>query len=426
MESAQTEAPSARRRDTAVPPPPSNSPHPPSLFYRLALVLGALTALGPLAIDMYLPSFPAIAGEFGTTPAAVQGTLAFYFIGLAGGQMFYGPVSDRFGRKPPLYFGLALFTLAAIGCSLARNIETLMVCRLLQALGGGASMVIARAVVRDHFGERDSARLLSMLMLVMGLAPILAPLLGGQLVTSLGWRSIFAIQAIASALLLVCMRRFLPESLPREKRQRHGVPAILRLYAGLLRNRLFMANTLASSLMTGAMFSYISGSPFVFMEVYKVTPQHYGLFFGSNALGLIAASQLTGHLIARFKSRDVLGVVLLIAASSSLLLLAAAVSGFGGFAGILAPLFLMVSCQGLTSPLTAALALAPQGRNAGTASALLGMVPFLAGAAGGALVGRLYDGSAIPMAQVMALCGVGACAIHFLIGRKPMPENTSA
>jgi len=406
-------------QDAAANAPQSG--HPPSLFYRLALVLGALSALGPLAIDMYLPSFPAISRDFGTTPAAVQGTLAFYFIGLASGQVFYGPVSDRFGRKPPLYFGLALFTLAALGCAMATNIETLMIGRLLQALGGGAAMVIARAVVRDHFGERDSVRLLSMLMLVMGLAPILAPLLGGQLVSVSGWRSIFLLQALSSALLLfVGVRRFLPESLPPERRQSHTAASILRIYAGLFRNRLFMADTLVSSLMTGAMFSYISGSPFVFMEVYKVTPQHYGLFFGSNALGLIAASQLTGRLVARYPTRDVLRVVLLIAATSSVLLLAAAVTGFAGFAGILLPLFCMVSCQGLTSPLTAALALSPQGRNAGTASALLGMVPFLAGAGGGALVGAFYDGSAVPMALVMAVCGVGACAVHLLFGRKPM------
>lgn len=179
------------KQGASIAPNAQIPPAPASLFFRLALVLGALSAVGPLAIDMYLPSFPAIAHEFGSSPAAVQATLAFYFIGLASGQMVYGPISDRWGRKPPLYFGLALFTVASAGCALAPNIQTLMISRLVQALGGGASMVISRAVVRDHFGERDSARLLSMLMLVMGLAPILAPLLGGQLVTLLGWRSIF-------------------------------------------------------------------------------------------------------------------------------------------------------------------------------------------------------------------------------------------
>lgn len=416
----------------AAPAPPEGGHTPPRsaqgspLFYRLALVLGALSALGPLAIDMYLPSFPAIARDFGTTPAAVQATLAFYFIGLASGQVFYGPVSDRWGRKPPLYFGLALFLLASCGCALATHIESLMTFRLVQALGGGASMVIARAVVRDHFGEHDAARLLSTLMLVMGLAPILAPLLGGQLVTTLGWRSIFWFQAAAAGLLLLGVFRYLPESLPPERRHRHGIGAIVGLYARLLRNRLFMADTLAASLMTAAMFSYISGSPFVFMEVYGVTPGHYGLFFGGNAFGLIATSQLTGRLLLRFKARDVLRVVLLVAAGAALLMLAAALTGIGGFAGILIPLFVAVSCQGLASPLTAALALAPQGKNAGTASALLGMLPFLAGAAGGSLVGALYDGSAAPMALVIAACAAGACSIHLLFGRKPLAAEAPA
>lgn len=214
----------------------------------------------------------------------------------------------------------------------------------------------------------------------------------------------------------------MPESLPPERRHRHSVGTILGIYASLLRNRLFMADTLSASLMTGAMFSYISGSPFVFMDVFKVTPQHYGLFFGGNAFGLIATSQLTSRLMARFKARDILRVVLMTAATAAILLLAAAVTGFGGFAGILVPLFIAVSCQGLVSPLTAALALAPQGRNAGTASALLGMIPFLAGAGGGALVGSLYDGTAIPMALVIAVCCAGSCSIHLLFGRKPMPQ----
>ncbi len=384
----------------------------------MALVLGALTAFGPLAIDTYLPSFPAISGELGVEAGAVQVTVAVYFLGLALGQLCYGPVADRFGRKRPLYAGLLLFVLASAGCALARGIDALILLRLLQALGGSALLVIARAVVRDFYDERESARVLSLLMLVMGLAPILAPLLGGQLVALFGWRSIFWLLAAFALLCLLAVRLTLPESLPPEARRRRNLATILADYLTLLGNRPFMAHVLSGGLISAGMFAYIAGSPFVFMEIFGVSPERFGLFFGANALGLIAFSQINARLVRSVAPAVILTVVLPGAATAGLLLLAAAATGIAGFPGILAPLFLFVSSLGFVAPNATALAMAPQGRNAGSAAAVLGMTQFLCGGVAGGLVSALYDRTALPMALVIAVCGHGAATAHLLFGRR--------
>ena len=384
----------------------------------MALVLGSLTAFGPLAIDTYLPSFPAISRDLGVEPSAVEATVAVYFLGLALGQSFYGPVADRWGRLPPLFAGLLLFILASAGCALTGSIGALVALRVLQALGGSALIVVARAVVRDHFNERDSARVLSLLMLVMGLAPILAPLLGGQLVGLFGWRSIFWTLAAFSTALLVAVSLTLGESLPPERRLKQSPATILRLYGRLLANRQFMAPVLAIGFIYGGMFAYIASSPFVFMEVFAVTPAHFGLFFGSNALGLIAASQINARLVHRVPPARILTAVLSVTACAGLVLLATATTGIGGFPGILLPLFLFVASLGFVAPNATALAMGPQGRNAGSASALLGTIQFACGGIGGGLVSALYDKTPLPMALVIALCSLCACAIHLLLGRR--------
>lgn len=395
-------------------------------YYRLGLVLAALSALGPLAIDMYLPSFPAIASDLGAPASAVQVTVAVYFVGLAVGQAFYGPLADRYGRKKPLYAGLGVFVLASVACALARSIEALIAFRFLQALGGAAQMVVARAVVRDYFGEREAARMLSFLMLVMGLAPILAPMLGGQLVVAFGWHAVFWVLVGAGTLCLLAVAQTLPESLPAEHRQRHGAGAVLKVYGALLRDRAFLAHALAGSLVMAGMFAYIAGSPFVFIEVFGVAPEHFGLFFGMNAFGLIAASQVNGRLVRRVGAAGIVRVVLVVAAAAGLVLAAAAASGVGGFAGFLAPLFVFVASLGFIAPNTAALALAPHGRTAGSASALLGTLQFLVGAGAGALVGVLSDGTALPMPLVIAGCGLGAVLVHRLLGAPAAPTAPAA
>ncbi len=385
-----------------------------SAYYQLGIILGALGALGPLAIDMYLPSFPTIASELGTEQSAVQITVAVYFVGLAIGQAFYGPITDRVGRKLPLHFGLILFIASSVGCALAGSIEVLIAFRFLQALGGCAEMVIARAVVRDRFDERESVRMLSLLMLVMGVAPILAPMIGGYLLAGFGWRSVFWVLAGFATLCLLATTLLLPESLPPERRNKHGLGTILRTYGTLLSDARFMVYVLSGSLIMAGMFAYIAASPFVFMDIYGVSPGHYGLFFGTNALGLILASQINGRLARRLHAGTILRVALTVAAGAGLLLLVTAATGTGGFAGILLPLFIFVASLGFILPNSTALAMAPHGRAAGSASALLGTIQFLAGAAAGALVGIFNDGTVLPMALVIAGCGVAAYLIHLL------------
>jgi DHA1 family bicyclomycin/chloramphenicol resistance-like MFS transporter len=374
-------------------------------------------ALGPLSIDMYLPAFPELARDLRTDPASVQRTLAAYFVGLALGQAFYGPLADRFGRKLPLYAGLAIFSLASAACALATSIDALIALRFVQALGGCAGMVIARAVVRDSFDERDSARVLSMLMLVMGLAPILAPVIGGWLVVHQGWRAIFWVLAGFGALNLVSVRLTLGETLPVERRQRHDLVTVLKVYGALLCDRPFMRSALAGGLIVAGMFAYIAGSPFVFMEIHGVSPEGYGLIFGANAAGLILASQVNGRLVMRMDRERLFRGALCAAAASGTLLFAAAVTGLGGFAGILVPLFVFIGSLGFTLPLAAALAMAPHGRNAGSASALIGVLQFTLGAVAGTAVGLLHEGSATPMTLIIAACGCGALLVRHLLAR---------
>ena len=384
------------------------APHHHVHYYRLALILGALTAIGPLAIDMYLPALPTIAREFGAAASVVQSSLAAYFIGIAVGQAFYGPLSDRLGRKVVLYLGLALFTFSSIECALAESVNALIAFRFLQALGGCAPIVIPRAIVRDHFDQAGSVRMLSVLMLVMGLAPILAPLIGGQLLVNFGWRAVFWLLAAYAAVWLSIVAMFLPESLPHPRRLRQPISDVIAVYWRLVRDRTFMGHALAGALIFAGLLAYISGSPFVFIELFDVAPERYGLYFGTNAIGIIAASQLNRWLVGRVETRRILAFVLPVAMAASLVLVIDAYSGFGGFAGILVPLFCYIACHGFVLPNTTALAMAPHGRVAGSASALLGTLQFVLGAIANSLIGTFANGTPVPMAAVIAACGATA------------------
>ncbi len=390
-------------------------PHGSTAYYRLCLILGSLSAMGPLAIDMYLPSFPTIARELGSTASQVQVTAAAYFIGLAIGQLIYGPVTDRIGRKRPLYAGLVLFIAASIGCAFATSVPALIALRFLQALGGCAEMVVARAMVRDFFDERDSMRVLSQMILVMGLAPILAPLIGGQLLVYFGWRAVFWALAAFAIACLAAVAGLLPESLPVERRRREGMSAVAQTFGMLLRDRTYMSYVLAGSLIIAGMFAYIAGSPYVFIEIFHVPADRFGFLFGANAFGLIAASQINGRLARRMPPRTILGRVLPITAAAGILLVVDATTGFAGLPGILLPLFVCVASVGFVVPNTVVLAMAPHGRVAGSASALLGTVQFGLGAAAGAVVSVLNSvamtRTPLPLAIVVAACGTGALVI---------------
>lgn len=395
----------------------ASSPPTGTRYFRLALVLGALTAMGPLAIDTYLPALPTIAREMRTTTAMVQISLSVYFIGIALGQAVYGPLSDRLGRKPALYVGLTLFIAASIGCALSKQVEALIAFRFLQALGGCAPLVVPRAVVRDYFDQRGSVRMLSLLMLVMGLAPILAPLVGGQLMEYLGWRSIFWAHAAYGTVWLTAVAVELPESLAPERRRREPLVSIVGIYRRLLVDRAYMSHVLTGGLIFSGLLAYISGSAFVFIELFHVSPQRFGLYFGVNAIGIIAASQLNGWLATRTRPERILRVVLPVSLTASVLILLSAATGIGGFAGILVPLFAFIATHGFVMPNTTALAMAPHGRAAGSASALLGSVQFVLGSAAAGLVGAASNGTAVPLAAVLAGCGIGAFTIHSLHAR---------
>lgn len=389
---------------------------------RLTIILGTLSAFGPLSIDMYLPGLPAIGREFSADTASAQLTLSAFLIGLALGQAFYGPVADRVGRRMPLLFGCVLYAVASIGCVFAPTIGSLVGLRFAQALGGCAGMVIARSVVRDLFDARESARMYSFLMLVMGLAPITAPLIGGQLIGLFGWRSIFAVLA-AFGLLCVGLVLFgLPETLPHERRSTAGLGQVFRDYGALLADRQFVGFALAGGFISAAMFVYISGSPFVLIDLYGVAPEHYGWIFGLNAFGLIAASQLNRRLLRRFNGELIMRVAIGTILGSALLLVLAAATGFGGLLGLLPPLFICIAGYGLVAPNATAAAMAPYGRMAGSASALLGTLQFSVGALAGVLVGVLHNGTALPMAAMIAVCATAALLAFQMMALRPVAQ----
>lgn len=373
---------------------------------RFVFTAASVMAIGPLSIDMYLPSLPALQEHFGADTAATQLTLSSYFVGLAIGQLIYGPVSDRFGRRAPLLFGLALYSLVSLACAYAPGMYGLVLLRFLQALGGCAGMVITRAMVRDLFPPQEMARILSMLVLIMGVAPILAPLIGGQIFLVMGWRAIFLVMTAYSLLCFLGIYMLPETSHYRSEALRFG--NVIAGYVRLLRHRRFMGYALSGGVAQAGMFAYISGSSFVFIEIYGVSPAHFGWFFGSIAFGLISAAQINAVVLKRYRSEYVLRVALLANACSGVVLLIDALTGFGGFAGIVIRLWCGMSCLGFSFPNSTAGAMAPFGDRAGMAAALLGTLQFGFAAISGSVVGHLLNGTAVPMAAVICTCAVSA------------------
>jgi MFS transporter, DHA1 family, multidrug resistance protein len=388
---------------------------------RLLVILGASSAFGPLSIDMYLPSLPSLSRDLGAPGSQVQLTLTACLAGLALGQALAGPVSDALGRRRPLLLGLAAYSLASWLCALAPSAGALAGLRLVQGLAGAAGIVIARAMVRDRHEGVAAARYFSMLMLVSGLAPILAPLIGGQILRVTSWRGVFAVLGAYGAVLLCAAAAFLRESLPPERRRTGGLRDTATTFRRLGADSAFLGYTLACGLGFAGMFAYISGSPFVYQDIYGTSPQLYGLLFGMNAFGLLAATQLNARLVGRVPPRRLLGIGLASGAAGGVALLAAVAAGALGLAGILPPLFVVVASLGLVLPNATALAMSRHPEAAGSASAMLGVLQFLFGAAAAPLVGLWGTGTALPMAVVIALLSSGAVVACRALARPERP-----
>ncbi|MFP5305456.1 MAG: multidrug effflux MFS transporter, partial [Gammaproteobacteria bacterium] len=304
---------------------------------RLILVMGMIVAIGPMSIDMYLPSLPSLQTHFGVEEGAVQLTLSAYFVGLAIGQLVYGPVSDRIGRRGPMLFGLSLYVLSSLVCAFAPSIEVLIGARFVQAIGGCAGMIITRAIVRDRFDTQEMASVLSSMVLVMGVAPILAPIVGGYVLHFAGWQTIFVALALFGVACITAAHRSLPESL-RERGQPLRFGLVLANYGRLLRHRRFMGYALSGGVATAGMFAYISGAAFVFIEVFGIATDRFGYYFGANAAGFIVVSQLNPLLLRRFRAEFILRVALTTHALAALVLLLMAATGWGGLWGVMVPL----------------------------------------------------------------------------------------
>lgn len=393
------------------------SDYRPGLF----LLLGSLTAIGPLSIDMYLPSFPSIARTFSAEGGAVQFTLAAFFIGLAIGQAFYGPLADRFGRKPPLYGGMALYVLATIGCALSTSIEMLAFCRFVQALGGCAGMVVPRAIVRDHFEAQGAARAFSLLMLVMGIAPILAPILGGWILQVGSWHAIFWCLAAYGSISLVTIHFGLEESHPADPSKPLHPVTTLKNYFSLCKDRSFIGNVLAGGLAHSGLFAYIAGSPFVIIELWQIPASQFGWIFGSNAFAYIAASQINARLLRTHRMQDILRRSIWMPLIFGLLLLFAGATRIGGLPLLLIGLFGYMASLGFIGPNTTANALAQQGHRAGLASALMGTLQFGLATLASTVIGLLHAKSALPMTGMMAICGISSLLLYRTLVHESAP-----
>jgi DHA1 family bicyclomycin/chloramphenicol resistance-like MFS transporter len=393
---------------------------------RLVLVLGFLSALGPLTIDMYLPSLPTITGDLHATAAAVQLTLTGTLVGLALGQLLIGPLSDAFGRRVPLLAGIGVHVLASVLCVLAPNLAVLGTLRVLQGLGAAAAAVVAMAVVRDLFSGMAAAKLLSRLMLVIGVAPILAPTVGGLVLNWSSWRGVFVVLTVVGVAIMSATALILPETLPAGRRRNGGVTGTLRDYGRLFTDRVYVGLILVAGLAMAALFAYVSGSSFVFQEQYGMSEQQFAFVFAGGAVGLIGATQLNVRLLRRWLPQQILAVALAGGLVFGVILLIDARTGFGGLAGILVPLWTVLATVGLAMPNAPALALSRHGEAAGTAAALLGAVQFGVGALAAPLVGALGVG-ATAMAAVVVLGTLAANLTLWLVVRpRQLPAEIDA
>jgi DHA1 family bicyclomycin/chloramphenicol resistance-like MFS transporter len=389
----------------------------------LVLVLGLLSALGPLSFDMYLPALPTIQADLQVSAARVQMTLSAFLVGLAAGTLIYGPLSDRFGRKPVLLAGLLLYLVTNFLCSIAAGIDVLILVRFLNAIGGAAGMVIGRVIIRDYFPPGQTARLISLMAMIMLVGPMISPMIGGQLLVYLGWRSIFVLLTLLGLLGLLCVIFVLTESHPPEKRVRLNLGSSLRAYGSILSDRKGLGYALCGAMAAGVVFTFITSSSFVFIGVYGVEPQHFGYLYGVIITGLLLGNYLNSRITMRVSNYHIISMAhaLRLLALAGLFCLVYFGSG-ALLAGLVALLVPAIGASSLIVPNITADLLHRFPHISGTASAALGTATFGTGALAGVLAGMLHDGTAVPMVQAMLLFALASAAAYwFIAGRATEP-----
>lgn len=391
-------------------------------YFSLILILGFLTALGPFSIDMYLPGFPAIAEDLRTTVADVSLSLSSFFIGISAGQLLYGPLLDRFGRKKPLYVGLVVYLLSSVACAFASSIEALIMLRFIQAVGSCAAAVGSVAMVRDLFPVKDSAKVFSSLMLVVGVSPMVAPTVGGYVTAGFGWEAVFLILAAMSAIIIAAVYFGLPESSrPDPSISLKPKPILTNFYA-VIREPQFYTYALSGAVSFAGLLAYVAGSPLLFMEIFRVNEKQYGWIFAFLSIGLIGASQVNTFLLRKYRSQQIIKVALICQTAIAFALLTGMGLGLLGLFGTIALLFLFLSSLGFTFPNASALAMAAFSKNAGSASALMGATQMGIGALATVALSLFNSHTALPMAGIMA----GSALLAFIIlmfGRKGIPAG---
>ncbi|WP_460545866.1 Bcr/CflA family multidrug efflux MFS transporter [Echinicola sediminis] len=376
-------------------------------YFIVILILGALSTISPFSIDMYLPGFPAIAENLQTNIANVQLSLTSYLVGIAIGQLFYGPLLDRFGRKKPLYIGLVIYVLASIGCAMSNSVENLIFMRFLQAIGGCAGMVAAQAMVRDIFPVTKTAQAMALLMLVIAVSPMIAPTLGGFVTAHYNWHLVFLVLAGISVLILLASYFFLPEGAEPDQEISLRPKQVLKKYIEVAKNRQFLVYMLIGGVAGAAPFAYISGSADVFMNIYGVTEQQYGWIFALLASAMIGSTQLNHILLKKFSSEQVIKVALTYQTIVGFIMIIGVYNNWFNVFTLIGMMFIFLTGHGLCNPNAAALTLAPFSRNAGSAAAMMGSMRMAMGGVVSAAVSIFHNGTANPMVIMMSFCAVG-------------------
>ena len=393
------------------------------IFY--IVILGFLTALSPFSIDMYLPAFQDIAESLHTTTAKVDLSLSSFFVGLAFGQMIYGPLMDKFGRKKPLYVGMCLYIIASVACFLSTSVDMLIAARLVQAIGSCAAGVASVAMVRDLFPVKDSTKVFALLVLILGASPLVAPTVGGYLAEAFGWQSVFIVLLVIAAVVFFTVMFALPESYKPDSNYSLKPAAITGKFIEVIRNPQFFTYAVSGSLAFCGLFAYVAGSPLVFMDVFALSKKEYSWLFAGLSVGFIGSSQINSLLIKRFKSEQIIKVALTMQLLVGALFLFGSIYGWYGVGGTVAMIFMMLCCVGLCSPNTSALSMAPFSENAGVASAFLGTMQLGLGAVSSFFISVFHSRSTVPMSAVVA-CSSALALVVLLIGRTRIKNTVNA